>query len=113
MHRLATLSRAERHRLVSDFLGAPFEGPHPHLPPSAEGASRSDSPGVLYAYAFVRAGEGDLRRWLPARLRTTGDPDARRCWRLLATVNGWPALHSWFPTGFTRSGGGRREGAVR
>ncbi|MFE7094746.1 helix-turn-helix domain-containing protein [Streptomyces erythrochromogenes] len=201
MHRLATLSRAERHRLVSDFLDDAFEDLHDNpefvalmrsavpelpddptpeqveawvelaglcqdpdfratlcrtaqeqaaepsrqgidalhdalnramaerideavsaglLPASAEGASPSDAMGALYADAFARADQGDLRRWLLARLRTTtADPDAERYWRLLATVNGWPAsptlapLHSWFTDAFTGSGGGRRDGAVR
>ncbi|MFE6906505.1 MerR family transcriptional regulator [Streptomyces erythrochromogenes] len=138
MHRLATLSRAERHRLVSDFLDDAFEGVHANpefdramaerideadraglLPASADGASPADVLAALYADAFARAGEGDLGRWLLARLRTTTDPDAERYWRLLATVNGWPAspalapLRPWFTSAFAPSGGGPREGAVR
>ncbi|MFE5625294.1 MerR family transcriptional regulator [Streptomyces virginiae] len=90
------------------------------LPAGAEGVSRSDALGALYADAFARADEGDLRRWLVARLVTTADPDAGRYWRLVATVNGWPPsptlapLHSWFTTSaLAHSGGSRREGAVR
>ncbi|MFJ9547338.1 MerR family transcriptional regulator [Streptomyces erythrochromogenes] len=201
MHRLATLSRAERRRLVSDFLDAAFEGLHGNpefvalmrsavpelpddptleqveawvelaglcqdpdfratlrrtaeeqaaepsrqdvgalhdalnramaerideavsaglLPASAAGGSPADALGALYADAFARADEDDLRRWLLARLRTTtADPDTERYWRLLATVNGWPAsaalapLHSWFTGAFAVNGGGLREGAVR
>ncbi|MER6446617.1 MerR family transcriptional regulator [Streptomyces venezuelae] len=184
MHRLATLSRAERRRLVSGFVDAAFEGPHanpefvallrsalPELPDdptpgqveawvelagmcedpdfrgalrrtaeeqarepsgqedvaalqdaidralrdrldeavasglapaSAVGESLPASLAALYAEAFGRAGAGDLRRWLLARLRPTGDPHTERYWQLLATVNGWPAapttapVHSWF-----------------
>ncbi|MEU6897392.1 MerR family transcriptional regulator [Streptomyces virginiae] len=201
MHRLATLSEAERRRLVADFLDGAFEGldtnpefvalmrsavpdlpddPTPDqveawvelaglcqdpdfrvtmrrtaeeqaaepsrqdvgalhdalnramgerideavtaglLPASAEGASRSDALGSLYADAFARADEGGLRRWLLARLGTAAEPDAGRYWRLVATVNGWPAsptlapLHSWFTTAApAHSGGSRGEGAVR
>ncbi|MFE9467804.1 MerR family transcriptional regulator [Streptomyces virginiae] len=199
MHRLATLSGAERRRLVSDFLDDAFEGldtnpefvalmrsavpelpddPTPEqieawvelaalcqdadfratmrrtaeeqaaepsrqdvgalhdalnramaermdeavsaglLPAAAEGAPRTDVPAALYADAFARAGGGDLRRWLLARLRTTADPDAARYWRLLATVNGWPVspalapLRPWFTTAFAPGVGSRREGAV-
>ncbi|MFJ6783450.1 MerR family transcriptional regulator [Streptomyces yangpuensis] len=72
------------------------------LPASAGTVSRTDALRALYADAFGRAAEGDLRRWLLARLRTADDPDAERYWRLLATVNGWPAspalaaVHPWF-----------------
>ncbi|MFD5619495.1 MerR family transcriptional regulator [Streptomyces yangpuensis] len=72
------------------------------LPASAGTASRTDALRALYADAFGHAAEGDLRRWLLARLRTADDPDAGRYWRLLATVNGWPAsptlapVHPWF-----------------
>lgn len=61
------------------------------LPASAEGASLTDSLGGLYAHAFERAGESDLRRWLLARLQTTADPHVERYWQLLAMINGWPA----------------------
>ncbi|MFI7178169.1 MerR family transcriptional regulator [Streptomyces spororaveus] len=193
MHRLATLSRAGRHRLVSGFVDAAFEGPHTNpefvtlmrsalpelpddptpgqveawvelagmcedpdvggalrrtaeeqarepsrqddvsalheavdrtlrervdeavaaglLPPSATGESLTASLGALYADAFGRAGAGDLRRWLLARLRPVPDPHTDRYWRLLATVNGWPAsptlapVHAWFTTAL--------EGAAR
>ncbi|WP_435270353.1 MerR family transcriptional regulator [Streptomyces sp. 1222.5] len=42
MHRLATLSEAERHRLVDDFLGAVFDGAPPH--PGSTGIRRSLTP---------------------------------------------------------------------
>ncbi|MFG2989463.1 hypothetical protein ACGFZK_09280 [Streptomyces sp. NPDC048257] len=72
------------------------------LPASAEGASLTDSLGGLYADAFERADESNLRRWLLARLQTTADPHTERYWQLLATINGWPAsptlapVYSWF-----------------
>ncbi|MFJ8165914.1 MerR family transcriptional regulator [Streptomyces sp. NPDC096136] len=193
MHRLATLSRTERHRLVSDFIDEAFEGldanpefvalmrsampelpddPTPEqveawvelaglcqdadfrsalrrlardqaqepagedvvavqdsidrairervgeaaavglLPAPATGVSPADALGGLYADAFRRADAGDLRRWLLARLRSTADPDAERYWRLLATVNGWPAsaalapVHPWFTEVSAGSGAG-------
>jgi DNA-binding transcriptional MerR regulator len=58
----------------------------------------------LYGHAFERAGDGDLRRWLLARLQMTADPHAARYWQLLATINGWPAsptlapVYTWFTT---------------
>lgn len=58
----------------------------------------------LYGHAFASAGDGDLRRWLVARLEMTADPHAKRYWQLLATVNGWPAsptlapVYTWFTT---------------
>lgn len=189
MHRLATLSRAERHRMVSGFIDEAFEGldanpefvalmrsAMPELPddptpeqveawvelaglcqdadfraalrrlardqarePAGEDAvalqeaidramrervgeaaaagllpasATGESPAGLYADAFRRADSGDLRRWLLARLRSTADPRAERYWRLLATVNGWPAspalapVHPWFTAAFARSGAG-------
>ncbi|MFE2526969.1 MerR family transcriptional regulator [Streptomyces sp. NPDC059382] len=78
------------------------------LPASVKGEALGDSLGNLYAHAFQRAGESDLRRWLLARLRTTADPHAERYWQLLATINGWPAsptlapVHSWFTTAFAK-----------
>ncbi|WP_240801819.1 hypothetical protein [Streptomyces sp. A1136] len=60
------------------------------LPASAKGASFTDALGGLYAHAFERAGESDLRRWLLARLQTTANPHAERYWQLLAMINGWP-----------------------
>ncbi|MFC9820020.1 MerR family transcriptional regulator [Streptomyces erythrochromogenes] len=76
------------------------------LPDSAGGALLASSLGSLYAHAYERAdeGEGGLRRWLLARLRTTADPHVERYWRLLGAVNGWPAapalapVHSWCTT---------------
>ncbi|MFE2477068.1 MerR family transcriptional regulator [Streptomyces sp. NPDC059389] len=68
----------------------------------ATDTSPADLPADLYAHAFESAGEGDLRRWLLARLRTGADPLVERYWRLLATVNGWPPssalapVHAWF-----------------
>ncbi|MFF4491187.1 MerR family transcriptional regulator [Streptomyces sp. NPDC001544] len=74
------------------------------LPASATAAPLADSLGGLYGYAFESAGDGDLRRWILARLRTTADPQAERYWQLLATINGWPAsptlapVYTWFTT---------------
>lgn len=185
MHRLATLSRAEQHQLVADFIDAAFAdgdaNPEfaslmrsvlPELPADptpdqvgawvelaelcrstefraairrvAETQAQEPSPGAvgalhddlnqamrervleaatvgilpvslltapltdslsdLYGYAFEHAGGGDLRRWLLARLCLTTDPHVERYWRLLSTVNGWPAsprlapVYTWFTT---------------
>ncbi|MDU0304360.1 hypothetical protein [Streptomyces sp. PAL114] len=74
------------------------------LPASATTAPPADSLGGLYGHAFASAGDGDLRRWLVARLEMTADPHAKRYWQLLATVNGWPAsptlapVYTWFTT---------------
>ncbi len=74
------------------------------LPASAEAAPLTDSLSGLYGHAFERAGDGDLRRWLLARLQMTADPHAKRYWQLLATINGWPAsptlapVYTWFTT---------------
>lgn len=63
-----------------------------------------DSLGGLYGHAFERAGDGDLRRWLLARLQMTAHPRAARYWQLLATINGWPTsptlapVYTWFTT---------------
>ncbi|MGW6857562.1 MerR family transcriptional regulator [Streptomyces xanthophaeus] len=76
------------------------------LPSSVSTAPLADVLGDLYGHAFERAGGGDLRRWLLARLQMTADPHAARYWQLLATVNGWPAsptlapVHTWFTTAF-------------
>lgn len=76
------------------------------LPASAKNASLADSLGGLYGHAFTCAGDGDLRRWLLARLQMTVDPRAKRYWQLLATINGWPAsptlapVYTWFTTVF-------------
>ncbi|WP_435191131.1 MerR family transcriptional regulator [Streptomyces sp. bgisy126] len=76
------------------------------LPAFTEGAPRAHSLGGLYGYAFEHADDGDLRRWLLARLQTPTDPYTERYWRLVATVNGWPAsptlapVHTWFATAF-------------
>ncbi|MEU9714903.1 MerR family transcriptional regulator [Streptomyces sp. NPDC047976] len=78
------------------------------LPASAAAVPPADLLGGLYAHAFQDAGGGDLRRWLLARLHLTADPHVERYWRLLATVNGWPAsptlapLHTWFTTAVPR-----------
>lgn len=78
------------------------------LPTSARGKPLADSLGSLYAHAFSRGDESDLRRWLVARLQTTADPHAERYWQLLATINGWPAsptlapVYSWFITAFSK-----------
>ncbi|MFE3626791.1 helix-turn-helix domain-containing protein [Streptomyces goshikiensis] len=72
------------------------------LPACATGPSPAATVADLYAHAFERAGESDLRRWLLARLRAGGEPLVERYWLLLATVNGWPAsatlapVHPWF-----------------
>lgn len=74
------------------------------LPASATAAPLADSLGGLYGHAFESAHNGDLRRWLLARLQTTADPQAERYWQLLATINGWPAspslapVYTWFTT---------------
>ncbi|MEW2403766.1 MerR family transcriptional regulator [Streptomyces sp. NPDC046862] len=74
------------------------------LPASAKTAPLADSLGGLYGHAFERAGDGDLRRWLLARLQATADPQTERYWQLLATINGWPAspslapVYTWFTT---------------
>lgn len=74
------------------------------LPASIKAAPLADSLGGLYGHAFAHAGDGDLRRWLLARLQMTTDPHAARYWQLLATVNGWPAsptiapVYNWFTT---------------
>ncbi|GGU02139.1 MerR family transcriptional regulator [Streptomyces lateritius] len=74
------------------------------LPASAKAAPLAESLGGLYGHAFERAGDGDLRRWLVARLQMTVDPHAKRYWQLLATTNGWPAspalapVYTWFTT---------------
>ncbi|GAA3824300.1 MerR family transcriptional regulator [Streptomyces phyllanthi] len=74
------------------------------LPASAKAAPLADSLGGLYGHAFESAGNGNLRRWLLARLQTTADPQAERYWQLLATINGWPAsptlapVYTWFTT---------------
>ncbi|MFG2623083.1 MerR family transcriptional regulator [Streptomyces sp. NPDC048507] len=68
----------------------------------ATDTSSADLLAALYARAFEDAAEGDLRRWLLARLRTSADPLVERYRQLLATVNGWPPssalapVHSWF-----------------
>ncbi|RST08959.1 MerR family transcriptional regulator [Streptomyces sp. WAC07149] len=74
------------------------------LPASLSAVPPADLLGSLYGHAFRDAGDGDLRRWLLARLHLTADPHVERYWQLLATVNGWPAsptlapVHSWFTT---------------
>ncbi|MFJ8588369.1 MerR family transcriptional regulator [Streptomyces sp. NPDC093595] len=93
------LDRAMRER-VGEALSAGI------LPVSAGTAPLGDTLGGLYSDAFERAGDGDLRRWLLARLRMTDDAQAERYWQLLATINGWPAsptlapVHGWFTTAF-------------
>ncbi|WP_374103766.1 hypothetical protein [Streptomyces sp. ISL-86] len=52
---------------------------------------------ALYAHAFERADDGDLRRWLLARLETAADPRAERYWQLLSVINGWPTPPSLAP----------------
>ncbi|MEU8773519.1 hypothetical protein [Streptomyces sp. NPDC048606] len=89
--------------------------PRPCPSASAQDASLADLLGDLYADAFERADEDDLRRWLLARLRTTADPRAERYWQLLATINGWPTsptlapVHSWFTAAFAKSGEDHHE----
>lgn len=74
------------------------------LPASSKAAPLAESLGGLYGHAFERAGDGDLRRWLVARLQMTVDPHAKRYWQFLATINGWPAsptlapVYTWFTT---------------
>ncbi|MFD7912375.1 MerR family transcriptional regulator [Streptomyces sp. NPDC059752] len=89
------------------------------VPASAGGVFLSDSLGGLYAHAFECADEGDLCRWLLARLRTTCDPHAERYWRLLAVVNGWPAsptlapVYAWFTTVFAKGDAEHHKGLTR
>ncbi|MCX4967419.1 MerR family transcriptional regulator [Streptomyces sp. NBC_00654] len=74
------------------------------LPASAKAPPLSASLSGLYGHAFERVGDGDLRRWLLARLQMTVDPHAKRYWQLLATINGWSAsptlapVYTWFTT---------------
>ncbi|NBE51840.1 MerR family transcriptional regulator [Streptomyces boluensis] len=74
------------------------------LPASAQATPLADSLSGLYGHAYARAGDGDLRRWLLARLQPAADPRAERYWRLLGTVNGWSAsptlapVRTWFTT---------------
>ncbi|MFG2982143.1 MerR family transcriptional regulator [Streptomyces sp. NPDC048258] len=78
------------------------------LPTSAEAAPITDSLAALYAHAFERADDGDLRRWLLARLETAADPRAERYWELIATINGWPVspslapVFTWFTAALSR-----------
>ncbi|MEU6866830.1 MerR family transcriptional regulator [Streptomyces sp. NPDC046876] len=67
------------------------------LPTSAEALPVTQALTALYAHAFARADDGDLRRWLLARLEAAADPRAERYWQLLATVNGWPPVASLAP----------------
>ncbi|MFG2998638.1 MerR family transcriptional regulator [Streptomyces sp. NPDC048340] len=72
------------------------------LPASAEAAPFTESLTALYAHAFERADDGDLRRWLLARLEVASDPRAERYWQLLSVINGWPVppalapVFTWF-----------------
>ncbi|EFL19520.1 MerR family transcriptional regulator [Streptomyces sp. C] len=74
------------------------------LPARGSAVPLADVLGSLYGHAFRCAGDGDLRRWLLARLHLTADPHVERYWQLLATVNGWPSsptlapVYSWFTT---------------
>ncbi|WP_328929429.1 MerR family transcriptional regulator [Streptomyces sp. NBC_00190] len=78
------------------------------LPTSAEAVPITDSLAALYAHAFERADDGDLRRWLLARLETAADPRTGRYWELIATINGWPVspglapVFTWFTTALSR-----------
>lgn len=51
------------------------------LQAAARTAPPTVSLGSLYADALERADDGDLRRWLLARLRTTAHPHAERYWK--------------------------------
>ncbi|MEU7716931.1 MerR family transcriptional regulator [Streptomyces tibetensis] len=92
----ASLNQAMRDR-IDEAVSAGI------LPASAT-AALADSLSGLYGHAFWSAGDGDLRRWLLARLQKTADPRAERYWQLLATINGWPAsptlapVYTWFTT---------------
>ncbi|EFL33637.1 MerR family transcriptional regulator [Streptomyces viridochromogenes DSM 40736] len=76
------------------------------LPASAATLPLAELLGGLYGHAFESAGDGDLRRWILARLQTTADPQTQRFWQLLAAINGWPAspslapVYAWFTTAF-------------
>jgi hypothetical protein len=66
-------------------------------PASAQAAPIVDE--LVAGYAGVR-GESDgpeLRRWLVEMIATFADPRAERYWKLLATINGWPAIPSSVP----------------
>ncbi|MFE2146587.1 MerR family transcriptional regulator [Streptomyces sp. NPDC059456] len=67
------------------------------LPTSVEALPVTDALAALYAHAFERADDGDLRRWLLARLEVAADPRAERYWQLLAVINGWPPSPSLAP----------------
>ncbi|MFJ8209042.1 MerR family transcriptional regulator [Streptomyces sp. NPDC096033] len=74
------------------------------LPAGGSAVPLADVLGSLYGHAFRCASDGDLRRWLLARLHLTADPHVERYWQLLATVNGWPPsptlapVYRWFTT---------------
>ncbi|TDU79913.1 MerR family transcriptional regulator [Streptomyces sp. KS 21] len=67
------------------------------LPGSVEALPLTNTLTALYGHAFGRADDGDLRRWLLARLETAADPCAERYWQLLAVINGWPPSPSLAP----------------
>jgi hypothetical protein len=56
----------------------------------------------VHAETFGKADTLDYRRKLLTRFETANDPRAERYWRLLATINGWPAtptptrVFEWF-----------------
>lgn len=84
------------------------------LPNSVAAAPFTDSLTALYAHAFERADDGDLRRWLLARLETAADHRAERYWQLLSVINGWPTPPSLAPvfTWFTAALRGGASGAA-
>ncbi len=71
-------------------------------PESATGAAVVDDLMRRYARTFDRPDDPALRRWVLERLEVANDPRVERYWRLLATVNGWPApaevapVFTWF-----------------
>ncbi|TWF96904.1 DNA-binding transcriptional MerR regulator [Kitasatospora viridis] len=73
-------------------------------PESADAGPILDGLTARYAETFGRPDDADLRRWLLNRLEVAGDPRAERYWRLLAVINGWPAMpnlapvFTWFAT---------------
>ncbi|MFJ3877840.1 hypothetical protein ACIPW5_10315 [Streptomyces sp. NPDC090077] len=125
MHRLATLSRTERHRLVSGFIDETLEGLD--TDPEFVALMRSvmpelpDDPGPEQVEAWVElAGLCQSPDFRAAIRRTAQDqaqePCAERYRGLLATVDGWPGspalapVRPWFTTAFAGTGAGTGSG---
>ncbi|RDI69358.1 MerR family transcriptional regulator [Nocardia pseudobrasiliensis] len=71
-------------------------------PESVTGAAVVDDLMRRYARTFDHPDDPALRRWVLERLEVANDPRVERYWRLLSTVNGWPAppevapVFTWF-----------------